>query len=111
MSHTESPSETQTRAETCFHCGLPVPRGLDLPIEFEGTRHPACCAGCQGVGWVDKPNIAHFLFVGLRLRLTQPTHCFLGACRVCAAGAHAVPSCPCYSSRVRAYRTHHTRLF
>ena len=49
MSHTESPSETQTQAETCFHCGLPVPRGLDLPIEFEGARHPACCAGCQAV--------------------------------------------------------------
>ena len=32
MSHTESPSETQTRAETCFHCGLPVPRGLEIKI-------------------------------------------------------------------------------
>ncbi|WP_193563046.1 MULTISPECIES: heavy metal translocating P-type ATPase metal-binding domain-containing protein [Eikenella] len=40
MSHTES------QANTCFHCGLPVPRGLDLPIEFEGVCHPACCAGC-----------------------------------------------------------------
>ncbi|VDG99958.1 cation-transporting ATPase [Helicobacter pametensis] len=43
MSHTES------QANTCFYCGLPVPRGLDLPIEFEGVCHPACCAGCQAV--------------------------------------------------------------
>ena len=51
MSHTEFPSETQTQAETetCFHCGLPVSRGLDLLIEFEGASHPACCAGCQAV--------------------------------------------------------------
>lgn len=33
----------------CFHCGLDVPASLDLPIEFEGQPHPACCAGCQAV--------------------------------------------------------------
>lgn len=33
----------------CFHCGLPVPADVDLPIEFESRRHPACCAGCQAV--------------------------------------------------------------
>ncbi|WP_274585504.1 heavy metal translocating P-type ATPase [Neisseria leonii] len=34
---------------SCFHCGLPVPENLDLPIEYEGRREPACCAGCQAV--------------------------------------------------------------
>lgn len=33
----------------CFHCGLDVPESLDLPIEYEGGKHPACCAGCQAV--------------------------------------------------------------
>lgn len=35
--------------EHCFHCGLPVPEGLDLPVTFEGETHPACCHGCQAV--------------------------------------------------------------
>ena len=33
------------------------------------------CLVPQGVGWVGKPNILQ-LFVGLRLRLTQPTLCY-----------------------------------
>ncbi|MDO5639886.1 MAG: heavy metal translocating P-type ATPase [Neisseria sp.] len=33
----------------CFHCGLDVPENLDLPIAYEGEKHPACCAGCQAV--------------------------------------------------------------
>lgn len=43
MNHSDSPSLH------CFHCGLPVPRGIDMPIEFEGASHPTCCAGCQAV--------------------------------------------------------------
>lgn len=33
----------------CFHCGLPVPDGVDLPVEFQGKSEPTCCAGCQAV--------------------------------------------------------------
>ncbi|MDO4434362.1 MAG: heavy metal translocating P-type ATPase [Alysiella sp.] len=35
--------------ENCFHCGLPVPEQLDLPIVYEEQNRPACCAGCQAV--------------------------------------------------------------
>ena len=33
----------------CFHCGLPVPKGLDLHVEINGQRQPMCCPGCQAV--------------------------------------------------------------
>ncbi len=33
----------------CFHCGLPVPDGFDIAIEFEGKRRPVCCPGCEAV--------------------------------------------------------------
>ena len=36
-------------SQTCFHCGLPVPPGVDFPIRDRDTTHPACCAGCQAV--------------------------------------------------------------
>ncbi|TJZ73540.1 heavy metal translocating P-type ATPase [Chitiniphilus eburneus] len=33
----------------CFHCGEPVPDGLNLPIRYRQQAQPACCAGCQAV--------------------------------------------------------------
>jgi Cu2+-exporting ATPase len=33
----------------CFHCGLPVPRGLDLTARIDGCDQPMCCHGCQAV--------------------------------------------------------------
>jgi len=36
-------------AETCFHCGLPVPRVLDLSVAINGHDEPMCCYGCQAV--------------------------------------------------------------
>lgn len=35
--------------KTCFHCGLPVPKGMDLTIHYQSEEKPACCAGCQAV--------------------------------------------------------------
>ena len=32
---------------TCFHCNLPVPRGLDLTAAINGHEEPMCCYGCQ----------------------------------------------------------------
>lgn len=34
---------------SCFHCGLPVPEDVDLPIRYQERVEPACCAGCQAV--------------------------------------------------------------
>lgn len=36
-------------SQTCFHCGQPVPPGVDFPIQDRDTQHAACCAGCQAV--------------------------------------------------------------
>jgi Cu2+-exporting ATPase len=33
----------------CFHCGLPVPRGLNLTARIDGRDQPMCCHGCQAV--------------------------------------------------------------
>ncbi len=36
-------------ADACYHCGLPVPAGVDLPVIIGGLPRPMCCAGCQAV--------------------------------------------------------------
>jgi Cu2+-exporting ATPase len=36
-------------AAACFHCGLPVPRGLELNVAINGHDQPMCCYGCQAV--------------------------------------------------------------
>ena len=33
----------------CYHCGLPVPQGIDLCVEIGGAPRAMCCAGCQAV--------------------------------------------------------------
>jgi P-type Cu2+ transporter len=38
-----------TRSPECFHCGLPVPSGLDLAVRISGRDEPMCCHGCQAV--------------------------------------------------------------
>jgi len=43
------PSDTTASAETCFHCGQPVPRGVELTAEIDGAARPMCCRGCQAV--------------------------------------------------------------
>lgn len=33
----------------CYHCGLPVPPGVDFTVEIDGVPRAMCCAGCQAV--------------------------------------------------------------
>lgn len=33
----------------CFHCGEPVPQGIDLTTPIESIEQPMCCIGCQAV--------------------------------------------------------------
>ncbi|MBI3094012.1 MAG: heavy metal translocating P-type ATPase [Rhodocyclales bacterium] len=35
--------------ESCYHCGLPIPAGVDFTVEIGGQRREMCCAGCQAV--------------------------------------------------------------
>ena len=35
--------------QSCFHCGLPVPDGLDITVEISGQSQPMCCHGCAAV--------------------------------------------------------------
>ena len=42
-------ASTETSAQSCFHCGLPVPAQLDLHVRLDGRERPVCCYGCQAV--------------------------------------------------------------
>lgn len=36
-------------AQACFHCGLPVPASIRLPVTINGREEWMCCPGCQAV--------------------------------------------------------------
>ena len=36
-------------AQSCYHCGLPVPAGADFSVTIEGEPRAMCCPGCQAV--------------------------------------------------------------
>jgi Cu2+-exporting ATPase len=38
-----------TSALDCFHCGEPVPKGVNLTVEIDLIKQPMCCIGCQSV--------------------------------------------------------------
>ena len=38
-----------TLAQTCFHCGLPVPAGGAWSVVIEDMSQPMCCPGCEAV--------------------------------------------------------------
>ncbi|MCR4346094.1 MAG: heavy metal translocating P-type ATPase [Sulfuricaulis sp.] len=46
---TQSPPAIHVATAVCFHCGLPVPRGIDLTVDIEGAARPMCCHGCEAV--------------------------------------------------------------
>ena len=35
--------------KSCFHCGLPVAKGVDITVEINGKPQPMCCHGCEAV--------------------------------------------------------------
>jgi Cu2+-exporting ATPase len=35
--------------QPCYHCGLPIPAGVDFPVEIDHVPREMCCAGCQAV--------------------------------------------------------------
>jgi len=39
----------QHQDDACFHCGLPVPAGLDLNLAIDGAERSLCCHGCLAV--------------------------------------------------------------
>lgn len=48
---TSSPSHASVAprgdaVSACFHCGDPVPPGLDLAVRVDGREEPMCCHGC-----------------------------------------------------------------
>jgi P-type Cu2+ transporter len=36
-------------SDSCYHCGLPVPAGIDLSVDIDDQQRQMCCAGCQAV--------------------------------------------------------------
>ncbi len=52
MSSNPQPSlaaTTPPSSTTCFHCGLPVPRGVDHRVVIKGMPRAMCCLGCTAV--------------------------------------------------------------
>lgn len=37
------------KAEPCYHCGLPVPKGLHYRVTIDNAEQLMCCRGCQAV--------------------------------------------------------------
>ncbi|HTJ97127.1 MAG TPA: heavy metal translocating P-type ATPase [Rhodocyclaceae bacterium] len=44
-----SSSHSFAMPAACYHCGLPVPTGLDLSVRIQGRERAMCCIGCQSV--------------------------------------------------------------
>jgi len=58
-----TPAATETDPQAvCFHCGLPVPRGLTLTVAVQGHDEPMCCYGCLAVAQaiVDSGNASFY---------------------------------------------------
>jgi Cu2+-exporting ATPase len=34
---------------SCYHCGLPIPDGVDLSVKIAAAPRAMCCYGCQAV--------------------------------------------------------------
>ncbi len=52
----------------CFHCGEPVPNGVELRARVGGIDHAVCCRGCEAAMlWIDGLGLADYY----RLR-TEP---------------------------------------
>ena len=49
ISATQPLPAKQVDAIACFHCGLPVPQGMDLTVDINGVARPMCCHGCEAV--------------------------------------------------------------
>lgn len=54
----------------CFHCGEPIPSGIDLPVTIDNVEHAMCCIGCQAVAQtiVDNHLTEYYKF------RTEPAH-------------------------------------
>lgn len=40
---------TQVKSSPCWHCGEPIPPGVELTAHIQGHDRPMCCHGCQMV--------------------------------------------------------------
>ena len=45
----ETVATPASAVEPCFHCGLPIPPGLDIGVRIDGARRSMCCHGCEAV--------------------------------------------------------------
>ena len=41
--------EQKQSLKPCFHCGLAVPKQLDIQVTINGKSEAMCCYGCQAV--------------------------------------------------------------
>lgn len=50
MQQVEASQDQQAAVETeCYHCGLPIPAGVQYRVRVADRDHSMCCIGCQAV--------------------------------------------------------------
>ncbi len=42
-------TDATEQAQACFHCGEPIPAGVDIRLPVNGQEQAFCCHGCQAV--------------------------------------------------------------
>jgi Cu2+-exporting ATPase len=45
----ESLDPPENAGTRCFHCGQPVPSGINFSVAIDGAQRPMCCKGCEAV--------------------------------------------------------------
>lgn len=48
IGHSDSPTATDPDRD-CYHCGQPIPDGVELRVEIDQQARAMCCRGCQAV--------------------------------------------------------------
>ncbi len=47
--------------QACYHCGEPIPHGVDLSVTIGGAARPMCCPGCRAVaGLIAQSGLENF---------------------------------------------------
>ncbi len=56
----------------CFHCGLPVPKGVSYSVKINKEEQPMCCVGCQSVTQVIVDNGLTDFYKHRTVKSTKP---------------------------------------
>jgi Cu2+-exporting ATPase len=72
----------------CYHCGLPIPLGIDYRVAVDGEARGMCCAGCQAVARiiVDNGLTSYYLHRSALPQRGETVPAFARDLAACASG-------------------------